>query len=121
MAFFAYPEPGPRVNFTTDKLRIRLAMQRLIGQPAMVPASQLNIGVAEAMAIDTRRDQIVLAEVVARECRRTEAAARSQCEREDHRRIGGHGTAGSRERRGVAQRPARSCSSGWRWSTDPSR
>src|SRR5687768_12693517 len=82
VAFVAYPEPGPRVNFTTDKLRIRLAMQGLIGQPAMRTATQLNIGMAEAIAIDTRRDQIRLAEVVARECRRTEAAARAQCERE---------------------------------------
>jgi hypothetical protein len=32
VAFVAYPEPGPRVNFTTDKLRIRLAMQALIGR-----------------------------------------------------------------------------------------
>ena len=82
VAFVAYPEPGPRVNFTTDKLRIRLAMQGLIGQPSALTVTQLNIGVAEAIAIDTRRDQIRLAEVVARECRRTEAAARSQCERE---------------------------------------
>src|SRR5688572_4448301 len=82
VAFVAYPEPGPRVNFTTDKLKIRLAMQSLIGQPAPLMPTQLNIGVAEAVAIERRRDQIKLAEVVARECRRMEAAVRIQCERD---------------------------------------
>ena len=82
IAFVAYPEPGPRVNFTTDKLRIRLAMQNLIGQPEAPTATQLNIGIAEAMAIEKRRDQIMLAEVVARECRRMDAARRAQCERD---------------------------------------
>jgi VWFA-related protein len=82
VAFVAYPEPGPRVNFTTDKLKIRLAMQSLIGQPAPLMPTQLNIGVAEAVAIERRRDQIMLAEVVARECRRMEAAVRVQCERD---------------------------------------
>jgi VWFA-related protein len=82
VAFITYPEPGPRVNFTTDKLRIRLAMESLIGQPPMLQASQLNIGVAEAMAIETKRDQIVLADVVARECGRLDPQQRAQCERD---------------------------------------
>ena len=37
VAFIAYPEPGPRVNFTSDKLKLRLAMQALIGQAQRVP------------------------------------------------------------------------------------
>jgi VWFA-related protein len=82
VAFITYPEPGPRVNFTNDKLRIRLAMEALVGQPPMLQASQLNIGVAEAMAIESKRDQIVLAEVVARECGRLEPQQRTQCERD---------------------------------------
>jgi VWFA-related protein len=82
VAFITYPEPGPRVNFTTDRLRIRLAMEALIGQPPMLQASQLNIGVAEAMAIETKRDQIVLADVVIRECGRLEPQQRTQCERD---------------------------------------
>jgi VWFA-related protein len=82
IAFVAYPEPGPRVNFTTDKLKIRLAMQGLIGQPAPIPPTQLNIGVAEAIAIERRRDQLTLARVVARECRPLESAVRTQCERD---------------------------------------
>src|SRR5687767_6170463 len=82
VAFITYPEPGPRVNFTTDRLRVRLAMERLVGQPALLPASQLNIGVAEAVAIESKRDQIVLAEVVVRECGRLDPQQRTQCERD---------------------------------------
>jgi VWFA-related protein len=82
VAFFTYPEPGPRVNFTSDKLRIRLAMEGLVGQPAMLPGGQLNIGTSEAIAIESKRDQIVLAEVVARECRRLDPQQRTQCERD---------------------------------------
>ena len=82
VAFITYPEPGPRVNFTTDRLRVRLAMQRLIGQPPALSATRLNIGVSEALDIETKRDQIVLADVVARECGRLELQLRAQCERD---------------------------------------
>src|SRR5688572_564281 len=82
VAFLTFPEPGPRVNFTNDKLRIRLAMEGLVGQPAMLPGGQLNIGVSEAIAIESKRDQIVLAEVVSRECRRLDPQQRTQCERD---------------------------------------
>jgi len=79
IAFITYPELGPRVNFTTDKLKIRLAMQKLIGQPSDMPVSQVNIGVAEAVAIEERRDQITLAAVVARECGRLGQQQQSRC------------------------------------------
>ena len=82
VAFIAYPEPGPRVNFTSDKLKLRLAMQALIGQAQRVPSGQQNIGVTEALAIYNRRDQIVLADVVARECRGLNPQERAQCERD---------------------------------------
>ncbi len=82
VAFIAYPEPGPRVNFTTDKLKLRLAMQALIGQAQRVPPGQQNIGVTEALAIYNRRDQIVLADVVTRECRGLNPMERAQCERD---------------------------------------
>ena len=82
VAFIAYPEPGPRVNFTSDKLKLRLAMQALIGQAQRVPSGQQNIGVTEALAIYNRRDQIVLADVVARECRGLNPTERAQCERD---------------------------------------
>src|SRR5687768_9138221 len=82
VAFVAYPEPGPRVNFTTDRLKVRLAMQQMVGQPQLGTAAQINLGLAEAIAIENRRDQIVLADVAARECRRMDPAQRVQCERD---------------------------------------
>ena len=110
VAFIAYPEPGPRVNFTNDKLRLRLAMQGLIGQPQRVPAGQQNIGVTEALAIDNRRDQIVLADVVARECRGLEPQQRAQCERDIITAVGADRAPGSRGRRPVASSACASCS-----------
>ena len=51
VAFIVFPEPGPRVNFTSDKLKLRLAMQGLIGQQPRAIVGQHNIGVTEALAI----------------------------------------------------------------------
>jgi VWFA-related protein len=82
VAFVAYPEPGPRVNFTNDKLRLRRAMQGLVGQQPRARAGTFNIGVSEAIAIEERRDQIVLAAVITRECRSTDPRQLSQCERD---------------------------------------
>src|SRR6185295_13352244 len=69
VAFIVFPEPGPRVNFTSDKLRLRLAMQGLIGQQPRAIVGEHNIGLTEALAIANRRDQLVLATVAIRECR----------------------------------------------------
>lgn len=82
VAFIVFPEPGPRVNFTSDKLRLRLAMQGLIGQHPRAIVGQHNIGVSEALAISNRRDQLVLAQVAIRECRSSEPMQRAQCERD---------------------------------------
>jgi VWFA-related protein len=82
VAFIAYPEPGPQVNFTTDKLKLRLAMQAIIGQAPRPDAGQLNLGASEALAIYNRRDQIVLKDVMARECRTADPARLAQCERD---------------------------------------
>lgn len=82
IAFIAFPEPGPRVSFTNDKLKLRLAMEGLIGQPPRLKVGQLNIGVTEALAITNRRDQIVLSVVMERECRVQDPTRRSQCERD---------------------------------------
>ena len=82
VAFLAYPEPGPRVSFTSDKLRLRLAMQALIGQQPRKVVGLYNIGDFEAIAIDQRRDQLTLAAVMNRECRASDPAQRSQCERD---------------------------------------
>jgi len=82
VAFVAYPEPGPRVNFTNDKLRLRRAMQGLVGQQPRAKPGTYNIGVAEAIAIEERRDQIMLAAVVTRECRSNDPRLVAQCERD---------------------------------------
>ena len=82
VAFIVFPEPGPRVNFTSDKLKLRLAMQGLIGQQQRAIVGQHNIGVTEALAISGRRDQLTLAQVVIRECRVAEPSQRAQCERD---------------------------------------
>lgn len=81
VAFITYPEPGPRVNFTSDKLRLRLAMQGLIGQGSRLTLGQHNLGDIEALAIYNRRDQTVLAAVVERECRRI-GLDPQQCQRD---------------------------------------
>lgn len=51
-AFIGFPEPGPRVDFTTDKPAVRRAMQTLnIGQPAKIQARDFNISLFEAFTI----------------------------------------------------------------------
>src|SRR6185436_19835834 len=83
VAFVTYPEPGPKVPFTRDKLKLRLALQGLIGQQAPVAKmGSFNIGDFEAVAIEQKRDQLVLAAVVDRECKVTDPARRAQCERD---------------------------------------
>jgi VWFA-related protein len=67
VAFVAFPEPGPRANFTTDKFRVRQAMQGIVGQNTM-KATLINMGVSEALDINNRRDQNVLREVSGRVC-----------------------------------------------------
>ena len=83
VAFISYPEPGPKVPFTRDKLRLKLAMQGLIGQQQPVTrAGSFNIGDYEAVAIERKRDQLVLASVVKRECHTVDQARLEQCERD---------------------------------------
>jgi VWFA-related protein len=69
VAFRSYPDPGTRLPFTSDRVRIKLAMDSLIGhmQEAMT-TSRLNIGVTEAVAIADRRDEQTLMDVTRREC-----------------------------------------------------
>ena len=82
IAFITYPEPGPRVSFTNDKLKLKLAMQGLIGNQPRTTAGQYNIGVSEALAIEEKRDQLTLVAVMNRECRATDPMQRAQCERD---------------------------------------
>ena len=59
-----FPGPGPRVEFTTDKDRVKKGMQGLIGLSSLATKTQLNIGLAEARAITAReRNQVTTAAV----------------------------------------------------------
>jgi VWFA-related protein len=50
-AFVAFPEPGPRVDFTTDKARVRKAMEQMVGQPQPIFTGDFNIALTEALDI----------------------------------------------------------------------
>jgi VWFA-related protein len=50
-AFLAFPEPGPRVDFTTDKDLLRKAMQGLVGQPRPQRLKRFNISMTEALDV----------------------------------------------------------------------
>ena len=51
-AFIGFPEPGPRVDFTTDKGMVRKAMQNTaIGQPSKIDAGRFDISLYEAFTI----------------------------------------------------------------------
>ena len=80
-AFVAFPEPGPRVDFTNDKARLREAMKGLVGQPQQGRTGLFDIGLAEALTVsDNERlltnenqreaggDPPVVADIMARNC-----------------------------------------------------
>ena len=50
-AFVAIPEPGPRVDFTTDKARVRKVMEQIVGNPQLMFSADFNIAVTEAITI----------------------------------------------------------------------
>lgn len=50
-ALLAFPEPGPRVDFTTDKVRLREALQRVVGQPQKARTTTFNLSLAEVQTI----------------------------------------------------------------------
>ena len=79
VAFVTFPGLGPRVGFTRDRLRVRLAMEQVIGQPRPVSVTTLNIGVIEAFAIEGKRDQTIMEDVIARECVREVGQQRANC------------------------------------------
>ncbi len=79
VAFVAYPEPGVQVTFTSDHLRIKLAMERVVGRRSQARTTR-NIGVYEALAIAERSDGTMFADVVGRECQADRGFGRDQCE-----------------------------------------
>jgi len=80
-AFVAYPEPGISVGFTNDRLRLRQAMQRVVGRQQS-NSGRFNIGLYEAIAIAERGDGRIFAQVILRECPRLIGVALEQCERD---------------------------------------
>src|SRR3954463_2732924 len=83
VAFRAYPDPGARVPFTTDRLRVKLALDSLIGHQDVKTMARMNIGVTEAIAIDEKRDEQALLDVTRRECGGLRSPeAEEQCKRE---------------------------------------
>lgn len=69
VALVALPAPGARIEFTTDRERVRKAGMEIVGRATRMPG-MFTIGVAEALQIakDDSPDEDVFTEVVAREC-----------------------------------------------------
>ena len=81
VAFVSYPEPGIVVDFTGDRQRLRLAMQKVIGAQSRF-AGRRNIGLVEAIDIASKGDDRRLLEVSNRECRGLVELALDQCQRD---------------------------------------
>lgn len=61
-----FPGPGPRTDFVTDRAVVKKAMEGLIGSVPIINRSRLNIGLAEARAVNDReRNQLTTATVTA--------------------------------------------------------
>src|SRR6185503_14969324 len=50
-AFIAFPEPGPRIDFTTDKARVQKTMEQIVGQPRLDFGSNFEYSLTEAITI----------------------------------------------------------------------
>ena len=81
IAFAAYPDPGIQVGFTNDRLRLKQAMQRVVGRQQSY-SGRFNIGLYEAVAISERGDGRIFAQVALRECPRLSGTTLEQCERD---------------------------------------
>src|SRR4051812_11118340 len=51
-ALLAFPELGPRVDFTTDKARVHAAIQNVVGQAAKVHSNLFDLSIDEVQRID---------------------------------------------------------------------
>ena len=58
-ALIGFPEPAPRVDFTTDKARVRQGLQAIVGQPAKTRTTIFNLSLIEAQAIDGSEKALV--------------------------------------------------------------
>ncbi len=69
VALLTIPTGGPKVDFTTDRPRVREALDRVVGR-ATPDAGEFRIGIAEALAME-EGDAITTKEIVARQCERS--------------------------------------------------
>lgn len=69
VSLVAYPEPGVRVDFTNDKVKLRRALQTLVGHAQRTTTRRYAIALSEAIAIQDRQDRFTYNAVVERECR----------------------------------------------------
>ena len=53
-ALVTFPEPGPRVSFTTDKSRVRDGLSQVVGQPAGMTIRRFNAALSEAIDIQNK-------------------------------------------------------------------
>jgi VWFA-related protein len=81
VAFFAYPDPGIALDFTTDRARIRKAMELTVGA-AQRHETKFNLGLFEAIQVILKSDEVMQAKVITRECRRQTGAALDDCTRQ---------------------------------------
>ena len=83
VALIAFPDPGVRVDFTNDKVRLRRGLQRLVGRAPATSTRRHAISVSEAIAIQDGGDTRVFTDVVARECQASrEERENERCTRE---------------------------------------
>ena len=60
VALVTFPEPGPHVDFTTDKTAVRKALQLVVGQPQKNVDRSLDISLSEAREVSTRDRMMTL-------------------------------------------------------------
>ena len=53
-ALIAFPTPGPNVQFTTDKARVRDALRLDLGHPATTRPTDFHVSISEALRISDR-------------------------------------------------------------------
>jgi VWFA-related protein len=83
VSLVAYPEPGIRVDFTNDKVRLRRALQGLVGHALRSTTRRHAIALSEALAIEERSDQFAYSAVIERECPAARDARENQrCQQE---------------------------------------
>jgi VWFA-related protein len=96
VAFVTFPPPGPHVDLTSDKARVRAAMQGLVGQPSQMETLEYSMGLSEAITLRDREgnqipatenpnnpkpDPPVMAALLERNCVAADGQGRDACRR----------------------------------------